>query len=59
MDYWSLGGPVSGPPDMVLREWVKHDWNPGNQKLKNQAQGHVTRRKQFCLGWEEVWRKFS
>ena len=59
LDYWALGGLVSGPSDMVLREWVKHDWNPGDQKLRNQAQGHVTRRKQFWLGWEEAWRKFS
>jgi hypothetical protein len=47
LDYWALGRPVSGPSDMVLREWFKQTWNPGDQKLKNQAQGHVTKRKQF------------
>ena len=58
-NYYGAGGPVSGPSDTVLRQWVLHDWNLGDQKLKDQAEGIGPRRRSFWSGWTDVWRRFS
>jgi hypothetical protein len=57
--YWAAGGEASGPSDMVLRQWVQHEWALGDQILKDQAEGRGSRGKLQWPGWESAWKKFS
>ncbi len=58
-DCWSSGGAAFGPSDMVMKQWVKHEWDLGDQKLKDQEEGCGMKRRSFWSGWEEVWKRFS
>lgn len=58
-DYWAPGGAAFGPSDMVMKQWVKHEWDLGDQKLRDQAEGRGMKRRSFWSGWEDAWKKFS
>jgi len=58
-NYFAPGGQAYGPSDMVLRQWVLHEWDRGDHTLKDQVEGRATRRRSFWPGWEEAWKKFS
>jgi hypothetical protein len=58
-DYWASGGVAFGPSDMVMKQWVKHEWDLGDQKLRDQTEGRGMKRRSFWSGWEDAWRKLS